>query len=419
MHTPSSESNDVMVTRQPSALRYFIYSYTDVRPGHEGQKIYIGKGSTKNPKSLNRMHIHWQKRDHKNPFFDSILKEIRVLGMEPIRQLVSWHDTMEEVFEAEKANIKLYKRLTEGGTLCNLTIGGEGPNGAIHAPEMAAKKSEISKDRWNDRDFKAKTSQAIKLAKASPEFRAKVSEINKEIWNTPGVKEAFSARMKEVLNNPEEKSRKAATTKAMWNSPEFRAKQMATRAELLALNPPMMKPPKLTKEEVSKKRADGVRAAAARRTPEQRAKIAEGLSERSKAFAAKRKAEQIAAGLRLPDMTPEERVARRSANLKAVWDDPEVRARHSANLKATLAKPEVKARKVEAGLKLWGDEAKAKLKAKWTQQRRAEQSAKMKAVLANMTPEMKAKKAQDMRDRNSDPAYKAKIAAGVARAKSK
>lgn len=399
------------MAQQSKPLNYYVYGYYDVRDGRVGEVIYIGKGSTRDRSKLKRMGAHWQVGNHRNPFFDSVLKKIKARGLEPVRKVISWHDTEDECFEAEMANIALYKLRREGGTLCNLSLGGEGPNGAIATPEMLAKKSVQSKDMWLDIEFKAKTSAAIKAAKATPEFRAKVSAINKEIWAVDGVREAFSARMKEVLDTPEEKARKSAKAKAMWQDPEFRAKMDAAREKRYALNPPKAKPPKLTKEEVVKKRADGIRAAAARRTPEERARISAGLSERTTAFAAKRKAEQIAAGLRQPDLTPEERAARRSANMKAAWQNLEMRAKHSANLKATLALPEVKAKKSASASAKWDDAAKAAEKSKWTPERRAEQSAKMKAALAKLPPEFKAKKAQEMRDRNADPEYKAKLAA--------
>ena len=397
--------------KQSKPLSYYVYGYYDVREGRAGEVIYIGKGSTRDRLKLTRMHVHWSTGNHRNPFFDSVLKKIKAQGLEPVRKVISWHDTEDECFEAEMANIALYKLRRDGGSLCNLSLGGEGPNGAIATPEMLAKKSVQSKDMWLDIEFKAKTSAAIKAAKASPEFRAKVSAINKEVWAVGGVREAFSARMKEVLNNPEEKARKSAMAKVKWADPEYRAKMDAAREKRYALNPPKQKPPKLTKEEINKKRGDAIRAAAARRTPEDRARIAAGLSERTKAFAAKRKAEQIAAGTRQADLTPEERAARRSASMKAAWQNPEMRLKHSTNLKAALALPEVKAKKSASASVKWDDAARTAEKSKWTPERRAEQSAKMKAALAKLPPEFKAKKAQEMRERNADPEYKAKVAA--------
>lgn len=250
--------------KPPDNCKFYVYNYLDVRPGREGQVIYVGKGTYSQREKLSRMNSHWLSRELRNKLFFSVLEKIRALGLEPIRQVVSWHETEDAAFAAEMMGISEHRLRQHGGTLCNLTFGGEGPTGSVQTaavravisqaakrnwqdlnymiqksrslkatlatPEAKSKKAKEAERRWADPNFKEKTRSAIKAAKNTPEAKAKVSEAAAKIWAAPGMKEAFSARMKEVLNSPEEKARKAAATKAKWADPEFRAKMMAARA---------------------------------------------------------------------------------------------------------------------------------------------------------------------------------------------
>lgn len=246
--------------------KFYVYNYVDPRPGREGDVIYVGKGTFSKREGLKRMGQHWASwADLKNLLFANVLRKISEAGLEPIRKVASWHTTEEEAFSAEISGVSLHRLRKHGGTLCNLTLGGEGPSGMVHGPaalsaiagrsrelwadpayaerrnatlratlstpESKSLKSKEAARRWGNPEFKAKNSAAIKAARSTSEARAQTSEINKAIWGNPGMREAFSARMREVLNNPEEKARKSAATKAKWADPEFRAKMLAARTK--------------------------------------------------------------------------------------------------------------------------------------------------------------------------------------------
>lgn len=84
--------------------------------------------------------------------------------------------------------------------------------------------------------------------------------------------------------------------------------------------------------------------------------------------------------------------ARKSAETSATWRDPDVHAKRVAGIKASRT-PELRA------------QIGASCKALWDEQKRAEQSAKMKAALAS--PEAKAARSAMMKALWADPAKKA------------
>ena len=271
-----------MNTQPTPQHKFYVYAYTDVRPGKEGNVIYVGKGCSNH--ALRRMYTHWVGGNRVNPLLNAVLNKHREMSLIPKIEVLSWHELEQDAFYAEMAAIATHKLRKHGGTLCNLTLGGEGTTGytatpdeikrnrlaglrrwqdpefrdklfppgrieeyskfmktlwetpeysnkvlaaqlaAQQRPEVKSRKSEAGKERWSDPEYKERTAMAIKAAKTTPEARAKVSEINKKIWSDPMVRETFSKRMKEVLNNPEEKARKSAATKLKWQDPAFREK---------------------------------------------------------------------------------------------------------------------------------------------------------------------------------------------------
>ena len=86
----------------------------------------------------------------------------------------------------------------------NLTAGGEGTSGRKMTPEQRVAHTARMKKQWED-----------------PEYRAKASVALKEAHNRPEVKATHSAAMKKVWTDPEYRA------KARWRDPEFKAKMSA------------------------------------------------------------------------------------------------------------------------------------------------------------------------------------------------
>ena len=130
--------------------QYFVYCFLDTRkPGSyifgdikfEYEPIYIGKGKGIRP----RRHLTLYKSN--NNRFYSKLSSIINNGVEPI--YINIKDTLSEVeaFEYEKYFIKLIGRIENGGTLTNLSDGGEGQSGFKFSDESKRKMSLARKGR--------------------------------------------------------------------------------------------------------------------------------------------------------------------------------------------------------------------------------------------------------------------------------
>ena len=125
-----------VMNTQSNHKPFYVYSYTDVRPGREGEVIYIGKGTYTKKDKLRRMESHWKADGLLNRLFFNVLQKIRLAGLEPVRQVIVWCDTEQEAFDAEVEKISFHRLRKHGGTLCNQTFGGEGPSGAVHGEEV-------------------------------------------------------------------------------------------------------------------------------------------------------------------------------------------------------------------------------------------------------------------------------------------
>lgn len=111
---------------------YFIYLHTR---NDTGDVFYVGKGTRTHAKQYQRAFVtkrrskFWQAIDGKAGFTVHL-----------------YADFFQEsdAFDMERELIAHYKRVRDGGTLCNLTLGGEGHAGLAPSPETRAKLSAAS-----------------------------------------------------------------------------------------------------------------------------------------------------------------------------------------------------------------------------------------------------------------------------------
>lgn len=232
--------------------------------------IYIGKG-THDGESLapKRMMEHWLNGNRENLYFHRILERHKALGLVPDISVLSWHTTQAEVFAAEKAEIKRVGRYRNGGTLCNLTDGGEGADGYEHSEESIAAIALAAAEKWKsqdhrqliaekwtpekrnqqaesvknrgpeyaekikavmaDPDRRKKSSDNAKVALQAPDVIARRKVTLKQTMATPEFRAAMSQRAKEALAKPEAKANQRAAAKKMWANPEYRAKMLEAR----------------------------------------------------------------------------------------------------------------------------------------------------------------------------------------------
>jgi group I intron endonuclease len=113
-------------------LQYFVYCFLDTRkPGKytfdditfEYEPIYIGKGKGIRPKR----HLTLYK-SYNNRFYSKLSSMINS-GVEPIYITIKDKLSEEDAFKYEKYFISLIGRIENGGTLTNLSDGGEGQSG--------------------------------------------------------------------------------------------------------------------------------------------------------------------------------------------------------------------------------------------------------------------------------------------------
>ena len=99
---------------------------------------------------------------------------------EPIIEILHHVETREEAAALELMYIEKYKRRIDGGTLVNITIGGDG--GALGVKRSKETKDKIGKAH-KGRLHTEKAKQSFKAAQNRPEVRAKHAEIKKsEEW---------------------------------------------------------------------------------------------------------------------------------------------------------------------------------------------------------------------------------------------
>jgi hypothetical protein len=125
------------------------YVYRHIRLD-KNEPFYIGIGSDNDYKraySTNSRNKYWQNITNKYPYEVDILLDN-----------ISTVDAKLKEIEF----IKLYKRRLDGGTLCNITLGGEGANGLIRTKENKDKLSKFFMGKKRPKEVGEKISLKLK-----------------------------------------------------------------------------------------------------------------------------------------------------------------------------------------------------------------------------------------------------------------
>ena len=234
-------------------VQYYVYIYRDPRPDKNGQPIYVGKGDA----SRGRAYVHVRQGSH-NQVLNRVIAKIKAAGCEPIIDIFERFDDEAAAFATERALIAKFGRRCDGtGTLCNFSIGGEGPSGLKHSAQSIA----LMKRVHGRPEAVERSAKTMRRLQSDPAFLAgKAAAEHKRIASvvahqrTPAAREAKSAQMKAALaadptlmaarraqlssvtNSPEARARYSETTKASWADPASREKRSA--AIKAALNEP-------------------------------------------------------------------------------------------------------------------------------------------------------------------------------------
>lgn len=106
--------------------RFFIYQH---KTADTGMVFYIGKGTVKRG-SYERAYV----TKKRSKFWQAIVEKHGL-----VVELLETFETEEAAFECERKLIALHGRRTDGGTLCNMTMGGDGHVGLTASAETRAK----------------------------------------------------------------------------------------------------------------------------------------------------------------------------------------------------------------------------------------------------------------------------------------
>jgi group I intron endonuclease len=157
--------------------------------------FYIGIGvSNKRAYSKTHRNIYWNNIVNKTDYeVEILLDEIEY----------------EYAKEKEIEFISLYKRKTDGGTLCNITLGGDGALGIKHTEEAKLKMSIPNRGKLISEEHRDIISKTHKGKKRSEETKKKMSESKIGEKNSRyGIKvlEETKQKMRKAANRGEENS---------------------------------------------------------------------------------------------------------------------------------------------------------------------------------------------------------------------
>lgn len=234
----------------------FLYGLYDSRKGEASAPFYVGVG-------VKERHLrHW--REFKsagiavNPRIKRVFERHLRQGCAPVAKILAiCPNDRDYLALIEKKAIKAYGRNwhpDERGTLCNNSIGGNGPIGID----------------WTDPEIRKNISDGVKRAHANdPTIRDRMSAASKEVAKRPGVKAARSAASTrnnlanwadesirksriesmrgvkrtptdkslassfaalELARTPEARAKISESSKARWQDPEYRARMSVSRS---------------------------------------------------------------------------------------------------------------------------------------------------------------------------------------------
>lgn len=195
-------------------MEYYIYVYFDTRKtGYykfddyifEYEPIYIGKGIK------NRIKRHLTLCKNSKTHFHNKLKLIINEGFEPKYEILKGNLTEEKALNEEIRLIKLIGREKDGGTLTNLTDGGEGQSGLIHKEESKLKTSNSLKNNKKFQEYMKTEEYSNKISnsllghegygKGIPRTEEVKNKIKEKLKGRPGRKHTQISKEKMSENN--------------------------------------------------------------------------------------------------------------------------------------------------------------------------------------------------------------------------
>lgn len=144
--------------------------------------IYVGKGNTKRcrfPDHIRDAKRFMEGRSVTNAFKAAVISKILKMGAEPVFIEIGRFETEEESLVEEKRLIEHYGRRIDGGTLTNLSLGGQGNYGFVMPEEHSRKKSDRMRGKKMSEEAKEKMRKAATGRAHTEETKKKLREFMK------------------------------------------------------------------------------------------------------------------------------------------------------------------------------------------------------------------------------------------------
>lgn len=143
---------------------FFIYVH---RRADDGAVFYVGKGTRTKKKQYSRARAV----ERRNPYWRRIVEKHGL-----VVEVVADYFDEADAFAAERALIAEHKRACDGGTLCNLTLGGEGHAGLPRSEQARRKTAAALTGRVRSWEHCRAISKAKTGARRAPEVVAAHAE---------------------------------------------------------------------------------------------------------------------------------------------------------------------------------------------------------------------------------------------------
>lgn len=188
-----------------------FYVYTWYRPDKK-QIFYVGKGRGKRSSNTNKRNKH----------FKSIIQRLDNLGLASVVTIVADGLTESRAFELETELISKHKRIRDGGTLCNMTDGGDGSSGVIKSKASRQLTSDSIRKTLSDPATRLKISQrGIKRYEDVSE-RRRHGDMVSERYQDPAAREKTAASLRGKPKTAAHVNAVRTSLNLTWQSLELR-----------------------------------------------------------------------------------------------------------------------------------------------------------------------------------------------------
>jgi hypothetical protein len=175
------------------------YVYVFRNPLKKYEPFYVGKGKG------SRWRKHLTEKRIRNPYKNNTIKKIQAADMEPVIELM-WRGGDEKyALGLEVELIRMYGRKCDGGTLTNLTRGGEGTSGFTVSEDTRHKISVAVTGRKHTAESLLNMSKAQKGRVVSEEHRLNMSKSRKGYVHLEETKLKISKALKGRVVSEEER----------------------------------------------------------------------------------------------------------------------------------------------------------------------------------------------------------------------